>query len=298
MSRIFGSPAVTDFVQRRIGARWSQNSQRRKARGQWYNSDKLFGYVQRSISPETGRGVPGAVERALAGRKLRAGLSIGAGNGKKEMALVAAGLVERMTLYELSPYHCDVARQAIAEAGLSERMTMVLGDAFKAEHPSYDLVYWDHALHHMLDVAAAVRWSVDALEPGGLLVINDYIGPTRLQWTREQVRMARRYVEAAAPHLGAQPHVPHKTVLHRWRLMMRDPSEAPQSDRILAACRAACGGWAPDPIGCAMISICGRHIVPLADEDSPALDMLIDWDGRAKAEGHSHFGFGIWQKPG
>ena len=181
--------------------------------------------------------MPGALERALEGRKLRAGLSIGAGNGRKEIALVQAGLVERFALYELSNELGARARRAIAESGLTGQMTVHIADAFAAAHPPYDLVYWDHALHHMLDVDATVRWSVDALAPGGLLMINNYVGPTRLQWTREQVALARRYMEAAAPHLGARPHVPQKTVLHRWRLMLRDPSEAPQSDRILSACR-------------------------------------------------------------
>ncbi len=298
MGTIFGNAAVARLLQRKVGAKWDENAQRRKPRGQWYNSDRLRGYVLDCISPETGRGVPGALERALEGRKLRAGLSIGAGNGRKEIALVQAGLVERFALYELSNELGARARRAIAESGLTGQMTVHIADAFAAAHPPYDLVYWDHALHHMLDVDAAVRWSVDALAPGGLLMINDYVGPTRLQWTREQVALARRYMEAAAPHLGARPHVPQKTVLHRWRLMLRDPSEAPQSDRILSACRAACDGWAPEPIGCAMISICGRHVVPIAAEDNPALDMLIDWDRRAKTEGHSHFAFGIWRKPG
>lgn len=288
---------VSDFLQRRIGRRWGENSRTRRERGQWYNSAKLMAYVRTGISPETGGGVVGALTRALDGRVLRAGVSVGAGNGQKELALVQAGLVERFTLYELSAHHCEVARQSFAAAGVADRMEMRLGDAFAAQHPPYDLVYWDHALHHMLDVAAAVRWSVDGLEPGGFLVINDYVGPTRLQWTPSQVRLARRYMAEAAPHLGARPHVPYKTLLNRWRLMLRDPSEAPQSDRILQACRTACGGWAPTPIGCALINICGRHVAPLTTEDNPALDLLIDWDRRAAAQGESHFAFGIWRKP-
>jgi SAM-dependent methyltransferase len=295
---MFGSAGVAGFVQRKVGARWDRNARQLPPRRRWYNSDKLQGYVLGCISPETGRGVPGALERALVGRVLGTGLSIGAGNGRKEIALVQAGLVEHFTLYELSTELGERARRGIAEAGLDERMTVHIADAFAATHPPYDLVYWDHALHHMLDVAAAVRWSVAALAPGGLLVINDYVGPTRLQWTREQVALARAYMREAAPLLRSEPHVPQRTLLHRWKLMLRDPSEAPQSDRILSSCRAACDGWAPTPIGCALISICGVHVVPLADEDNPALDLLIDWDRRAKAEGHSHFAFGIWRKPG
>jgi SAM-dependent methyltransferase len=175
-------------------------------------------------------------------------------------------------------------------------MTFHAADAFARPHAPYDLVYWDHALHHMLDVRKALDWSVAALAPGGLLVVNDYVGPTRLQWTRPEVRMARAYMAAAAPHLGGARPVRYKIpLISRWRMALRDPSEAPQSDRILAAARAACGGFL-EPIGCAMINICGPVVVPATDEGNPALPLLIEWDRRAEAAGFAHFAFGIWQK--
>ena len=189
---------------------------------------------------------------------------------------------------------CELGRRAAADAGLADRMTFHAADAFARPHAPYELVYWDHALHHMLDVRKALDWSVAALAPGGLLVVNDYVGPTRLQWTPAEVRMARAYMAAAAPHLtGARPVGYKLPVLSRWRMALRDPSEAPQSDRILEAARA----FGLTPIGCAMINICGPHVVPITDEDSPALPLLIEWDRKADAAGFAHFAFGIWQKP-
>ena len=45
----------------------------------------------------------------------------------------------------------------------------------------------------MQDVDNAIAWSIRA-ERNGLLVINDYIGPTRLQWRRSEVRAARQFL--------------------------------------------------------------------------------------------------------
>ena len=251
------------------------------------------------FSPETGEGVVGAVARRLEGRRLDSGISIGCGSGSKEMALVRAGLVERFALYELSEVRCRLGREAAATAGLADRMVFHMADAFSADHPPYDLVYWDHALHHMFDVAAALEWSVRVLRPGGYLVVNDYVGPTRLQWRRAEVRLARAYMAEAAPHLEAVRPVPYKLpVVSRLRQTLRDPSEAPQSDRILAAASAACGGFTPTPIGCALINICGPHVVPATREGNPALELLTVWDRKAEAAGFGHFAFGIWQKPG
>jgi SAM-dependent methyltransferase len=234
----------------------------------------------------------------LAGRRAARAVSVGAGLGSKEMTLVRTGLIERFELFELSEVRCERGRAAAAADGLGERVTFHAADAFARPHEPYDLVHWDHSLHHMLDVAAAVTWSVDMLAPGGLLVINDYVGPTRLQWTRAKVRFAREVMAAAAPHLGGAPPVNFKVpVLSRLRQTMRDPSEAPQSDRIIRACRAACGGYAPAAIGCAMINIAGPGVVSHCDEGNPALQLLCDWDRKAEAAGLSHFAFGIWQKP-
>lgn len=293
---------LSDRLRLKIGEKWDENSRRMRERGQWYNSEALSAYVRSAISPETGRGVPGALERVLerenGGRPLGLGLSVGAGNGWKEITLVLAGLVERFALFELSEHLAGAARGLAREHGLADRVTMHVGDAFARAHPPYDLVYWDHALHHMMDVRDAVAWSVAALRPGGFLIVNDYIGPTRLQWTWTQTRLAQDAVKAAEPHLGSRPWIRPRTPIDRWRLKRRDPSEAPQSDRILEACREACDGWAPTPIGCALINICGPYIVPLTEEGNPALDLLIARDREAREAGHSHFAFGIWKKPG
>lgn len=289
-------------LQAKIGAQWDANSRHTRERGQWFNSETLSAYVRRAISPETGRGVPGALERVLekqnGGRPLGRGISVGAGNGWKEMTLVKAGLVEHFALFEFSEHLAGAARRLAVEHGLENRITVTIGDAFAADHEPCDIVYWDHALHHMLDVHAALRWSLAVLRPGGFLLINDYIGPTRLQWTWRETRLAQDVVKAAEPHLGARPWIRPRTPFDRWRLKRLDPSEASQSDRILDACREACNGWAPAPIGCALINICGPYIVPLTQEGNPALDLLIARDLEAKAAGYSHFAFGIWRKPG
>jgi SAM-dependent methyltransferase len=282
-------------LQARVGSKWDAVSLQHRERNNWWHSRELKAYVNGRISPAGG--VAGELAARLAGRRLGRGISIGCGSGGKELELVRAGLVERFELYELSEVRCALGREAAAAAGLGDRLTFHAADAFARPHAPCDLVYWDHALHHMLDVRKALDWSVAALAPGGLLVINDYVGPTRLQWTPAEVRLARAYMAAAAPHLaGARPVGYKIPLLSRWRMAVRDPSEAPQSDRILAAARAACGGFLA-PIGCAMINICGPHVVPVTEEGSPALAMLIDWDRRAEAAGFAHFAFGIWQKP-
>lgn len=248
--------------------------------------------------PTPAPGMPAALARVLGGERLGHGVSIACGIGGKEMALMRAGLVERFSLFEVWEPSLRRAREIAGREGLEDRIETHLGDAFAAEHPVYDLVYWDHALHHMMDVDAAVAWSAAALRPGGILAINDYVGATRLQWPWRETRLARAALAELEAATGerARP-LRHRTLLDRWRQHWRDPSEAPQSDRILEACRRHCGGWAPRPVGGAVMNITGPHAAALQGVDDAA-HVLIAHDQAALEAGVYHFSAGIWRKPG
>lgn len=284
---------------RRIGRNWDRMSTRSGGRDNWWRSPTLRGYVQQRISPETGNGVVGELDLRLQGRRLEHGVSVGCGGASKEMTLLRENVVERFSLYELSEQRVREATAAAEQKGLADRVAFHRTDPFQEDgQASYDLVYWDHSLHHMFDVRAALEWSARVLAPGGLLVVNDFIGPTRLQWTVAEVRLARAYLREARPHLATKPKsVPYSTPLSRLAMLRKDPSEAPQSDRIPAAVAATCPGFELRPIGCTLIDICGPRITPVTEEGNPALDLLTAWDRRAEEQGFSHFAFGIWEKP-
>ncbi len=161
-----------------------------------------------------------------------------------------------------------------------------------------DLVYWDHALHHMMDVDAALAWSIDALRPGGFVVVNDYIGPPRLVWRRAEVDEARRFLAGIAPVTGKPATaLRRKTVLSYMRTAWRDPSEARQSHLIPEAFARQTGA-AIRPIGGVMIHLCAPFVVPLESTHPELCEQLIARDLAALTErGMSHFGVGVWQKP-
>ena len=294
------------FIQRHVGRAWTTAGYGTGVRTNWWSSEKLTAYVNAQIAPglddlaeKTGPGVPAALAKILNGAQAARGISVGCGAAIKERRLLQAGLVGHFTLFDLSESRIALARQEAEAQGLADRIDARVEDAFAAAHESYDLVYWDHSLHHMMDVRHAVAWSVDRLRPGGLLLINEYLGPTRLQWTIAEVRRARAFLAGAQAQLSAPIRsLWYRSPLSRLRMMMRDPSEAPQSDRIMDACRASCDGFAPTPIGCAMIDICSPHLVPATTEEDAALYDLIAFDRQCAAEGFHHFAFGIWRKPG
>lgn len=251
--------------------------------GNWWDSPPLWNYVNSLISSDGG--VAGALK---AFGRFERGVSVGCGKAVKERNLMRAGIVWHFDLYELSPNRASAAKRAIAAEGL--HATVHIEDAF-TKRERYDLVHWDHALHHMSDVACALDWSLQSLNPGGVLVVNDYVGPSRLQYPRRETEFARRFLR---DH-GLDPRrIRSKNLLTRAAMIWRDPSEAPQSHLIMALFKERCG-VPMKPLGGAMIHRCAPHVTHL-EHQNPIYAALIEWDREALACGMCHFGFGMWQK--
>lgn len=269
-----------------------------KSRTRWQDNPQFTGYFARKMSPEHETGVHGAIRASLNGRKLERGISVGSGTGDNERALVKAGFVENFDLFEVSKDRIAQSEALAADAGIADRFQHHLDDALTHDiHEQYDLVFWSHSLHHMFDVDRAVAWSIKALKPKGLLVIDEYIGPTRLQWRRKEVNLVRQFLRDHHETLGVEPsRVRHSSPFRRFKQFLRDPSEAPQSDLIQAAYRRHTG-TDMTVLGGAVIHLGGGFLTGAEDQDPTIHDQLIALDQEAEKQGLAHFAFGLWEKP-
>lgn len=107
---------------------------------------------------------------------------------------------------------------------------------------TFDLVVWSNALHHMMDVPGAVAWSRRILRPGGVLFIDDYVGPSRFQYSDETLEIVNRVRSTLPVNIfratGSEKAVPRLiTRIKPEELMAVDPSEAADSERTLEAVR-------------------------------------------------------------
>ncbi len=96
------------------------------------------------------------------------GVSTGCGEGAKEIDLLKSGVVQRFDLYEISKTRIDKCLSLADKFGVADRINIRQVNAFDEPVTArYDLVYWNNALHHMLDVSKAIQWSFDCLQVGG-----------------------------------------------------------------------------------------------------------------------------------
>lgn len=197
--------------------------------------------VSGAQSAQVSRGALDLGQSLVGGRILRHGISVGCGNGSKEIALIAAGVVQSMVCYDLAVDRIAAANATAAQRGLGDRITFHVADAFDIfKKPTFDFVYWNNALHHMFDVPGALAWSRDVLEPGGLLLVDEYVGASRMRFEDETLAYAsalrhifpeRLLVKDAAGNLF------ERSLDRNWfeSRIAKDPSEAVDAGRTLSA---------------------------------------------------------------
>ena len=108
---------------------------------------------------------------------------------------------------------------------------------------SFDFIYFFQSLHHI----EALEWVLDqcnrALRPDGMLLINEFVGPSRFQWTSRQLDLANEMLALLPEDLrrdlgngGLKSEIVRPTVEHMVR---HDPSEAVRSADIERLVKAA-----------------------------------------------------------
>ncbi len=96
------------------------------------------------------------------------------------------------------------------------------------------------SLHHFDHIGETIGLIARALRPGGLLIVDEFVGPSRLQWTKAQLRTANALLAAlpAQRRVQADGRIKRR-VIRPSVLSMRldDPSEAAEASDLLPALR-------------------------------------------------------------
>ena len=232
-----------------IGAHWdSRVREQRPTR--WMNHEWVVRTVNRLVgevdSDRWGEGLVARLQRRYAGSlPFKRGISVACGNGLIELNLVRRGIVERFECFDFAEQRIAVGRAKAEKAGLGDRIGYHASDAF-AEVPGsgeFDFVHWRNALHHMPDTRAALAWSARCLAPGGVLYLDDYVGPSRFQYTDAQMAVFNDVLAALPQRLLARPapregYFPPRLERPVEEDVIRvDPSEAADSENIMPALR-------------------------------------------------------------
>lgn len=157
-------------------------------------------------------------------------LSLGAGTGWIEEALIRRGLVISLEISDLS----STAIQYVADRlkSLDEKVSVQthVQDAnfISLESDCYDLIICHSILHHIINLEHLLGQINGALKKTGILVVDEFIGPSRFQWPKSVRETVNRTVEPLARGVGFRPMAsPERAVM-----AMTSPFESIRSSEL------------------------------------------------------------------
>jgi SAM-dependent methyltransferase len=160
------------------------------------------------------------------------GLSVGCGTGLLERDVFLKGVCKRVEGVDFSPEAIAEAKRGAEEEGLARRLDYRVEDinAIRLPRERYDIVFFHGSLHHIRNVEGVMEEVRAALKPGGLIFLDEYMGPSRSEWTDAEWGFARSAFDALPAELKnrAELAIP---------LPMDDPSESIRSSAILPAAK-------------------------------------------------------------
>jgi 2-polyprenyl-3-methyl-5-hydroxy-6-metoxy-1,4-benzoquinol methylase len=110
-------------------------------------------------------------------------LSLGCGHGHFERDAISRGIASEIDAFDISEGAIEIARKSAEDAGLGELIHYSVQDLDQIEllPGTYDAIFIMSAAHHVSNLENLFAQCAQALKPGGLLLLNEYIGPNRFQ---------------------------------------------------------------------------------------------------------------------
>lgn len=170
-------------------------------------------------------------------------LELACGRGDFSIRLVREGIARNVDAYDISDTAVDAARRNALNAGI-ESLQFHTADVNKIEleEDKYDLVCFSQSLHHIEELEHVFEQIAKALKKDGLLFVNDYVGPSRMQWTDKQMALMneileilpksyRKLLSGDMGYRGEYKKEVHRTPVEIY--LKVDPSEGVRSAEIL-----------------------------------------------------------------
>jgi SAM-dependent methyltransferase len=199
----------------------------------WMSEEAVRKYINQSVTGSPGLWPIEWLQTLLVPSPFTAVLSLGCGEGALERDLLSKRLCTSILGVDISTAALKMAEAKAKEAGLTGVEYCVeyrQGDLNTLDLPaaSFDAAFFHQSLHHVEDLDSCLSAVVSALRPGGLVYFDEYVGPSRAEWSAAQIKEASKLF-AGLP----------VTVKRSRRLELpvdwRDPTEAVRSSEILGA---------------------------------------------------------------
>ncbi|MBN2475439.1 MAG: class I SAM-dependent methyltransferase [Pirellulales bacterium] len=174
------------------------------------------------------RGVSLPVERCL---------TLGCGAGRLERGLHNHGFCRQHDAYDIADKSIEQARKAAKDENLSHiHYDVVDLNQIALPADTYDVVFGVMSVHHFTNLEHIFDEVRRSLKPGGLFFLNEFVGPTKFQWTDRQLDVMNALLKILPERYRMGKKRNLKTQIVRPTVAEMDaidPSEAIRSGEIL-----------------------------------------------------------------
>lgn len=234
------------------------------------------------------------------------GLSLGCGTGLVEREALQKKICNEFDGIDITQESINIAIGWAKENRLENKLHYAVQDLnkVKLESQKYDFILISHALHHVEKLEYVLKEMKKALQPDGLILMSEYIGPSQFQFTEEQLRNMNEFLDTIPQEykrdLSRENEIAYKgPVIRPTREFMNqaDPSESIRSDEIVPLLKKNFEIVAKKDYGGTLMQFVLSNIAGNFDEskqrDKEILDRLISLESKLIQEGKLQSDFAI-----
>jgi SAM-dependent methyltransferase len=194
----------------------------------WMANPEVRAYINASINGTPHLWPLNFLETVANGRHFTRGLSVGCGGGAMERDLLVRGLCDSIDALDGSIHSLQLAVTTARAEGYGDRIRYFASDFNRPvlPHGKYDLVVFQQSMHHVGKLEKLLREVLLAMKPDGLMYIDEYVGPSRHEWTDAHIAPQRAAFHMLPRELRLIDELP-------LPIQVEDPSEAIRSGEIM-----------------------------------------------------------------
>jgi 2-polyprenyl-3-methyl-5-hydroxy-6-metoxy-1,4-benzoquinol methylase len=166
------------------------------------------------------------------------GLSLGCGTGILERELQQRGIFRKLDGYDVTDEAINQAKKLAKEKNLKINYQVANLNRIKLEKNTYDIIFANSILHHLKNLEYVIDQIDTALARNGLLIVNEYIGPSQFQYTVKQITLINELLNILAENYKKRVTDPNSLKPFfippsKEFMDASDPSEAIRSSEII-----------------------------------------------------------------
>lgn len=240
-------------------------------------------------------------QKFLKGRGSLQMVSPGCGTGSHERLFASFPEIDSILAFDLSEKSIEKARQDDFS-----KIDYKVKDfyAWMDEAGQCDLLFFYSSLHHFGNLDTLIPKLKNKLNPDGLIIIHEYVGPDRMMWTRDQRNEVNRLLKTLPE--SYRQFAQGKGIKKRtyrpglWRTLLTDPSESIEPAKIVPLMQEHYTPLYEQGFGGNILHLLfkdiAQHFRDESEQSKKLLHTLFDAEDDFLKTHASDFHFGIYQK--